>query len=220
MSTQVKPTNCQTCDASLDQGYSFRYKDDVIVSALCFGCSDDRDLKEYQETKILRTSFLTNNSLELYDTPLKEFLFEKGHSTAKFETAKLAYASDPAMVARIEAWISYKKIFEKIKLFENEVWFKGLQDLVLPARDRGFAAQDGKFVVMTYSMAGRCMITIEDEEASVTMLCDESSKNSTMGDRGICATEAQAITLIERAVKGYQDGMLKFAVDKKISMGF
>lgn len=219
MNTQDEPTNCHTCNASLERGYSYRYKNNILVSALCFNCASDRDLNEYRETNVLVTSFCTDNTLKLYDEPsVKKFIWGAGDVSSNLQSLENILPSlSGELQLRVGAHISFLKVYQKIKTFEQDVWFKGLQDLVRPSKDRGFSAKDGNLTVMTYSMAGRCMITIEDDKASVTMLCDESAKTSSMGDRGIRATESQAIGLLDRAVKGYQDGTLKFTVDKEVS---
>ena len=113
-----------------------------------------------------------------------------------------------------------------MKEFEKEVWFKGLQKKVIDSRVKEVSAHPGifsNFCVLTYTMAGRTMITIQDDNNSVSFVADETSSDSRTGFQGIDATEEQALSLIQMAIELYhnQGGTrLIFKEDNKVSMGF
>jgi hypothetical protein len=60
-----------------------------------------------------------------------------------------------------------------------------LQDQIFATDTRGVSAKLGKkhnnFCVLTWSGMGRTMITIEDDNASVTCVTEEKSKTSSAG---------------------------------------
>lgn len=222
MTTQaIEPTHCDLCKASLDRGYVYQYRDDVLVSSICFGCDRVIKLKEYRDTKILTTSFLIDNTIKLTTSEIKELIYDWKADTTGLENVLPHYADDQAFTARIEAHISLRKILKEITRFESEVWFKGLQSLIRPSQSRGFSAKlpssPGELSVLTYSMCGRCIVTIEEGNVQVSMMCDESSDTPTMGDKGIRATEEQALDLLSRTIAAYQDGTLKFEEDSGVS---
>jgi hypothetical protein len=121
---------------------------------------------------------------------------------------------------QLEIRCSFQKIHAKIKEFEQRVWFKGLQETIRRSKCKGVSATDTPFAgfhVLTYTMCGRTIITVEDKQSSVSMICLDDSSESTMGDRGIDATEEQAIHLINLAIELYESGHLKFKDDKEVS---
>lgn len=215
--TSKEPTNCDTCNASLDSYWHYEYKDDKIVKATCRDCNRKDMLQEYRQTKRLRSRLIEDNSLALYYVDMKK---DWGFNDNSFlEDLK----------TRIEIQLSYKKIFDKIKEFEKEVWFKGLQKQVMDSRVKGVSAKTkgytngfNKFCVLTYSMCARTMITIEDDKRSVTLMTEETSTESRMGFRGVDASEEEAISLIQLAIDLYHNESgtrLEFKEDTGVSMG-
>jgi len=69
-------------------------------------------------------------------------------------------------------------------------------------------------------MAGRTIITIEDDKSSVSMICIEDSDEPTMGDKGIDATEKQAMHLIDLTIELFESGHLKFKEDTDVRYVF
>ena len=208
------PTNCDTCKASLERGYCYVYTNGELTGAMCFGCDRKEMLKEYLVGKRLRTRLVEDNSLQLYYTDMKkDWHFD---NDAFLEEVKV----------RIDIHLSQRRIFDKIKEFEKEVWFKGLQKQVRAAKVKGVSAKTklfGNFSVLTYSMCARTMITIENDTESVTMMTTEDSDENDMGFRGVDATEQQALSLIQLAIELYHNEggtKLVFEEDTKVSMGF
>lgn len=112
-----------------------------------------------------------------------------------------------------------KRLRVDIKELERRFWFGGHQPLAQKAKTKGMKLElaDG-LVVMTWTMCGRAMITIEDSDASVTAICSEDGRESTMGLQGIDATEEQARSLIERACVAWESGH-RLKEDRKVGMG-
>lgn len=205
------PTNCQNCNASLERGYSSRYQGNKLVSAICFTCARDETMAEYVESKILTTRLIEDNEMQLYRFDEPEYQYRKTFPPEELKT-------------RLEIRAAYQRIASLIEEFESNVWFKGLQGMVKTSKVKGVSAyaNDKKLndlCVLTYSMCGRTMITIEDNNDTVSLITNEDSSEPCMGWRGICAKEVYALALIQRAIDLYQTKKLVFKEDKKVSMG-
>lgn len=127
----------------------------------------------------------------------------------------------------MECVLSPKKedrdLYERLKLlvmrFEAAVWFKGLQEQNNATRERG-VSQEGpsrfdredplekktkKTVeLLAYTIAGRTMITLQRGDIMLSMVADESSKESRTGLQGIYGTEAQVTQLVEDAIAQWE----------------
>jgi hypothetical protein len=210
----IEPTHCDTCKASLERGYCYRYEDDNLVGAICRKCDSKIMLEEYSKSNRLRTRLITDNSLSLYYVDMKkDWGFENN-----------SFLED--LKNRIEIQQSYSRIYDKIKEFEKEVWFKGLQKQIMASTVKGVSAKPGifsNFCVLTYSMCARTVITIEDDKNSVSLITEEDSPDSRMGFQGIDAIEKEAISLIQLAIDLYHNEggtRLEFKDDTNVNMGF
>ena len=206
-----EPTHCDICKVSLERGYSYRYQGDKLVSAYCFDCDNQERFNNYVKTQILTMSLVTNNSMKLFYLDMKkDWGFDKDEFLEELKH-------------RIDIQLASSRIQKKIKEFEKEVWFNGLQDKVLASKIKGVSAHtkvSQNFCVLTYSMCGRTMITFENDVASVTCMADETSKESRTGFHGIFAKEKDALDLIQLAIDLYKNKELDFQEDTKVSMGF
>lgn len=75
-----EPTNCNTCQASLENGFVYKYRGDELIEAHCRECNDKTTFENYINTKRLSSHLVMDNSLNLYHT--KE-LFDDKHLTFK-----------------------------------------------------------------------------------------------------------------------------------------
>lgn len=213
-----EPTNCQICDASLDNGYCYQYEGDKIVRATCHKCDRKETFELYKKDKRLTSRLMMDNMMKMYDVD-RDLYYAKDESV--FE--KLRVGANEDFNHRIDIALSGHRINKLIKEFESEVWFKGVQDMVLGTRERGVSAHlktHDNFRVLTYTMAGRTMITIEDDHNQVTCVADETSKESRTGFQSANGTESQCLALLRLAVDLYKNKTLVFDIDKKVSMGF
>lgn len=183
-------------------------------------------MEDYLKTKVITTHFMMDCMMEVYDmlrTYNDKFKGSRDAHDVKMLEELLLLNFSPEQKAKIEVQIYSAKISEKVKEFESKVWFKGLQDMILAEKkERGISAKLGKehknFCVLTWTGMGRTMITIEDDDASVTCVADETSKESRTGLHGIRATGEQALALYDKAISLYEDGTLKFEIDKKVGL--
>lgn len=118
------------------------------------------------------------------------------------------------------------KFFEKSVWFGRCAYFPPLQIISQKSSMKGMSAKnkfktpygDAKFLV--YTMAGRAMITLETDKASVTLITDESSSESRMGVQGICATGDQACEIIMAAIETWKANEIEIEEDREVGMGF
>ncbi len=210
-----KVTNCQRCNSILEHGYSGRYIDNKCIEVICFKCDKKETMEDYLKDKIITTRVLMDSMLAVHrhvDGDIDDV--EK-----LSKLLKLNFSDD--MIAKIEIQIASAKIQKKIKEFESKIWFNGLQEQVLKTKCRGVSAKlktHNKFCVLTWTCAGRTMITIEDNDSSVTCVADETSKQSRTGFHGIRAKASDALDLIDLAIELYENKTLKFKDDDKVGM--
>lgn len=209
--------NCMRCGADLERGYSGRYVNDECKEVICFKCDKIERTSEFMKDGVITTHFMMDCMMEVY-----RLVDGDVHNEEKLIALLRGNHSDE-MMAKIQVQLATARICNKVKEFEARVWFKGLQDMILAEKsERGISAKLGKkdknFCVLTWTGMGRTMITIEDDDASVTCVADEDSKESRTGFHGIRATGAQALALYDKAISLYENGTLKFKVDKKVSL--
>ncbi len=209
-------TNCQRCNSILERGYSSRYIDNKCIEVICFTCDKKETMEDYLKDKIITTRILMDSMLEVYRHVDGDIENEKKLTDLLFKSQ-----GDESLTAKIEIQIASAKIQKKIKEFESKIWFNGLQEQVLKTKCRGVSAKlktHNKFCVLTWTCAGRTMITIEDNDSSVTCVADETSKDSRTGFHGIRAKASDALDLIDLAIELYENKTLKFKDDDKVGM--
>ncbi len=150
----------------------------AILKILCHGCSDASDLEAYEKDRSL-----TNRVVMM-----------------------AIMAKEPSALLQ-EVKASYERVVASVRSFERDVWFSGLQSVVRRCKSSGMSMAHEGLAVLLYSMAGRIMITIQDGVGDVTLIADETSKESTMGVQGTHSTESQAVDLIERATEAWNAGV-------------
>lgn len=220
MSTKLNPdsvTKCMRCGADLERGYSTRYVNDECKEVICFKCDKEEETSDFMKTGVITTHFMMSCMMDVY-----RLVDGDVHNEEKL-IALLRGNHSPEMMAKIKVQLATARLCNKVKEFEARVWFKGLQDMIhAEKKERGISAKLGKkdknFCVLTWTGMGRTMITIEDDDASVTCVADEDSKESRTGFHGIRATGEQALALYDKAIALYENGTLKFKVDKKVSL--
>ncbi len=189
-------TNCDRCQASLERGWSMRYRNNKLFETMCFECDDNDQIDRYEKTKIL-TSRIT--------------------MLAAMNSVRCDSAH-PAIMAAV--WASATRIQEEIKVWERAVWFKGLQKAVLATDSRGFRLDFPGGQALVYSLAGRTQITIEtvDESAQVSLITADDEPTPVMGQNSILATEDQALGLLVASRTAFTSGT-KFQRNDKVGIG-
>jgi hypothetical protein len=210
--------SCMRCNADLERGYSSRYVGNECTEVICFKCDRAEEMDDFMKTGVITTHFMMGCMMDVY-----RLVYDGDvHDETKLMALILDQNLSDEMKAKVKVQISTARICNKVKEFESKVWFKGLQDQILATKCRGVSAKLGKehknFYVLTWTSAGRTMITIGDDDADVTCVAIEDSEESSAGFHGIHATEEQALALYDKAIALYQDGTLKFKDDKKVSM--
>lgn len=124
---------------------------------------------------------------------------------------------------------SIKKSLERIELeisnFELNFFLAGFQKMNSKTKHRGFVGSYNEITLMTYTTAGRVMITIKDDNSNITLIGQENDDVELrtfpkIGLQGINATEENAITLLQLAQKYYTAGNLKLKKNNNVNIGF
>lgn len=169
---------CETCGADTGGGSVKTVSSTgVVLKILCHECSDAVNLEEYGSGREL---------------------------TMRLVMASIV-ARDPSGPLK-EIRESYERIAERIKLFEERVWFGGLQAENRECHTKGMSMVHDGMSLLVFSMAGRTMITIQDDDGDVTLIADETSGEPTMGLQGVHGTESKAAELMGRAEAAWVSG--------------
>lgn len=227
MSEKIHPDNvknCMRCGADLERGYSSRWVGDECKEVICFKCNKTENLDDHMKTGVITTQFMMDCMMDAFDILRARFGRENYDVHSEEQLLECLNADYPETTkAKLRVQLATTRIQKKIKDFDARVWFKGLQDMIHAEKhERGISAKLGKkdknFCVLTWTGMGRTMITIEDDDAMVTAVADEDSKESRTGLHGIRGTGEQALALLDKAMSLYENGTLKFTVDKKVSI--
>lgn len=210
--------NCTLCNASIEYSYVNCYNEQgELIEVHCHNCEKARNLEKYLESFRLSESLITNTTLDLYDIGCPwDYNNPPRHKTIR-AILEGPYSEILMLKTKIDIYLSYTNISTEIKRFESMVWFNGLQKIIRNSSNRKISAKCKDLKCLTFSMCARTMITLENEENSVTMMCTEDSEESTMHFRSIDATEDQAIDLIDTCIKLFVEGKLEFEEDNDIS---
>jgi hypothetical protein len=178
-----EPSHCDACKAPIVGRYvqSFNGQGQSIESR-CSACDRLRRVARFEETTRLTTRTLMDAMMSKYDPTPTE--------------------TDLAVLK------AFEEVPRHIALFEGEVWFGGLQDSARKATVKGTSLEKDGFKLLCYTMCGRAMITLEDAEASVTVITTEDGTyRGQMGLQGIDATGAQAVELLSKARNLWASGL-------------
>lgn len=149
----------------------------AVKKILCHDCSDAVDMEDYERERRLTTRVVMMSIL----------------------------ARQPSELL-LEVKASYERLTASIKSFERDVWFSGLQPVVRACSCSGMSLAHEGLSVLLFSSAGRIMITIQDGVNDLSLIADETSRESTTGLQGVNGTESQAVGLIGRAIAAWNAG--------------
>lgn len=114
---------------------------------------------------------------------------------------------------------SVEKIHALAKVFEGAVWYLGgLQEKVNACDTSGMSGQADGWSVLLYAIAGRCMITLRDDETkqSLTLITADDEEPFTrlkwgsksmgpMGIQGLDCTEETAVRLLAQTIRSFPE---------------
>ncbi len=200
--TTQDPASCDRCRASLERGWSERWRNGARVEAVCFACNTKEYRAEYAETDVFTTKIMTD---------------------AAIYSVRLEYGRESPDPLLDRALRDTQAIQTATKTFERDVWFAGLQDDVRKAPTKGsrapFTVGDVPCVLLAWACAGRVVFTFEpdDESYQVTLITAEDEARPVMGIKSVRATRAQAVALIDAATATLRGGV-GFTRDDKVGM--
>lgn len=196
---QIK--RCMLCGEPIEGGRVTAYKADGSVAHVwCRKCDTLERVLEYQRTRRI-TSWLATE-------------VQVAAASAKYNTPM------PASYQPIQQ--DLELVYAAIKTFSPH-WPKVVACSEAELTARGLSQKISDSVkIMSWTMCGRIMVTIDSKEHSVTImgndhLSDEEDAFNGCFFRGIDATAEAAVSLLERAATWAADGKLDLKVDKNVS---
>lgn len=186
---KVKTCQRSTCGNSIERGYSYL-------------CTENKETKEIEVTEVTCLSCAQADRYGAW----KE---------TKVITSRLL--TDSIFLKDSELSDDIGFIQEKVKRFQADVWFCGMQKTVNDSTFSGMSFKCNNLTVLSFCCAGRCMITIEDKESSVTLITDPTTSRGCMGLQGINATREQALNLLQAAIVAHKRGC-KLEDDRKVGL--
>jgi len=204
----TEPTKvCSVCGKHSDEGYVELYKDHVLVSVTCRGCDITRRFDRHRDTGVITTWLVTEVAARNYDLSRGRTVDPRGRPIERADEVR-------AIAASLE------RIQIAVREFEQAVWFGGLQKAARASRTKGMRGHPdvGPVSLISYTMAGRAMVTIEDATTQVTLITIEDEEKPCMGLRGIEATEAQALALLKAVREAWAAGRVEMREDRGVSV--
>lgn len=213
--------NCSQCSCSLENEYTTSYynENNELIKVLCHKCEKENIFSKHVETKILTSQLIEMVALDFYSLshPYNARSGE-GYKGSLRELMDNGLAKDfDNLKIKCEINASFLRVRDRIKQFEKEVWFAGLQNIVISSDSSKLSASYDKIKILIFSSSGRTLITIYENDIDLTLITAEDSKESSMGFRGSSATEEQIISLLDKTTALFKDNILEFSRDHNIS---
>lgn len=192
---------------------------------LCTACAKALDIKEYQETGIIRTTLWTDAIVSLTKSPEAW----KRTMVASMEEIQEAMKLN----VEIEIWFGGKlPRYDKEEITCPEPMFGdamvrykngilgregSLQKYLRESEWRTHRAKVGKRLYSAQTMAGRALFQIEEPKTRHYVCCifDESSANPRGGIQEIGATREEALSFLRQAELDWRAGKIKLKPVKK-----
>lgn len=212
---------CSSCHKPCNSGFVTFYdvKTGSVKRVICHSCDTEERYADYCKTNHITTYLWTDALLSFLNA--REFGLNGIKRPTRERWRNVCEIHD-AMVR-----VNYvTKLFEKNVWFASCAWSGSLQSVAVHSQTKGMSSQKkfktpfGEAKFLLYTMCGRAMITLETDDASVTLITDETSSESCMGVRGICATGEQACGIITAAIEAWRDSEIVMEEDRKVGMGF
>lgn len=191
---ETTKTQCDRCQGSIERGYNGRFKAGNKGSepdeVICFACDKVERWDKYKQDERLGTRLLMD-----------------------------------ATMAALDMDYSMRVVFEKtirlgvlVKRFHARVWLaRGLYKYLNESKWSGHSGKAGSIKILTWCCAGRAVLTMEDEDCSLTLITeDKNTPTEGMGIQGIDGTEDQVSALILRAIERWPEAPL--GRDDEVSM--
>lgn len=226
---------CKVDTRTLGGGVWESWRNDVITARTCNPCRTGEKFAQYAIDKRLSSSLTMDAGLIALDIEM----YQEGDypEESMRRIAKRISETKPAMreaALEIKRGLDALKVY--VKQFEREVWFGGGLQTKVCKSNSGLSAKyktrgDIETTLMILCSAGRCLLTIEDENDSVTLITAEDEGpnhkmrgvepdgQDPMGVQGISTTAQTACFLVASTIVAWRDGQIKLKTDRKISFG-
>jgi hypothetical protein len=205
---------CAVCHKACGHGFTATcdVQTGVVRRVVCDECRRDELFRLYRDTGCITSSLMMEASLrycrgvelgKMFDGP-----------AGRWDTICKIHDS----IVRIQYMV---------ERFQKLVWFDGLQRIVRRSSTFGLSSQKkfhtavGLARMLVGSTAGRALMTIETDDASVTVIADETAApgESKMGIQGISATEDQAMEILMGTTTAWAANEIQMQQDGEVGLG-
>ncbi len=208
-------TTCDRCGADCSRGWSERWRGETAqtmtrVEVVCLACDLAERMAEYRKTGRLNNkvvlpaalyrqtcSYMTGGA----DGGWIEWMRSSDRADQRLRIAEEVkekrdlYGSD---YDKINAEVA--SLNDLVACFERDVWFGWLKAYYAGTDLRGHSARVGDLTMLVWGCAGRLMATLQRGDHSITLICDDSSDEHTMGVQGYDCTAEEGRALLADAV--------------------
>lgn len=199
--------DCVKCGATDLRGYRFTPgPNGEETNVTCLDCADNENLDQWEKDKRLTGRLLVTASLKaFYATEARE-----------------KRTCDPRWLRINE---DNQRLHAVVKDFEREVWLKGFGKAVEDDDHRSlktdpFPTEVGEATLMTYTLAGRIMLTFDTKTVSFTSITAEHEglERACMGVQGVDGTVEEAEALVRGAIRAYAVQRLQPLPDSQVTL--
>lgn len=192
---------CVTCkDETTEYWTSWNSKGEVTKYE-CDSCVCRGRIKDYEET-----GYLTS-----------KLIMEANLATHKYNGSY--YRDEQPSQTHINVAEACKRLEVSIRAFQTNVWFNGMKTQInAEKRVAGMSASHDSFKILTFCTAGRCMLTLEEANVSLSIVADETSDISNIGLQSCYGTEKELLSLLAKSQLLFAEDKLNLIPDNKISI--
>jgi len=125
------------------------------------------------------------------------------------KTQDTYYTTNTMIQAVLAGDPQFEVLSQAVRDFAANVWEKGLADQVEKNPHRGMEGTFGAGSLLTFTTAGRVLLSFTSPKYSVTALAADKSRPSRMGLHGIESSIPRALELIRECSAAWQEGRLE-----------
>lgn len=127
------------------------------------------------------------------------------HQNVTLSTSMLLRGSQQEYNKRVDRYRGFISVSNNLQVlataFQEEVYFKGLKEIIDQTEMRGMSGQFVDVKVLIYVLAGRIMFTLSDGTNDFSIVGAEDETDSTMGYSGINATYPAARNMVRTVIE-------------------
>jgi len=209
MEATTETRTCALCQKEITDRYVETWSGDKLTRVVCSECDRNERYASFAATSRMTTWLVSDASMVVWHAD------EAREPRMPVDPMRLPLARH--VKAQADALLA------DVKHFESTVWFGGLQRTVRKSRYKGMSAAEpvaspfGPVQVLSFTMAGRALVTLETGDHSVSLITAEDESTPRMGINGIGTTAAVACTLMRTVAAAWERGEVKMVDDTGVT---